>query len=144
MPIVWSSVCWHSRGEITFEGVKMKARIRNTDQSIIISLDGKVDYETQDEVCNLITRTLSTHKRDQYAKNIVLNLNNLEFVGSSGITQFVQSLKALHTHTDVVPKYCGVRSEFRKIMKAFDEENEFDFYDDEALMKKNGKPILNQ
>jgi anti-anti-sigma regulatory factor len=71
-------------------------------------------------------------------------MKNLEFVGSSGITQFVQSLKAMHTQTDVVPKYCGVRSEFRKIMKAFDEENAFDFYDDEALSKRNGKPVLDQ
>jgi hypothetical protein len=29
-------------------------------------------------------------------------------------------------------------------MKAFDETNEFDFYDDEALSRKNGKPILEQ
>jgi len=122
----------------------MKARIKNTRESIIISLDGKVDYETQDEVCNLINRTLSQNKTDQVAKKIILNLQDLEFVGSSGITQFVQSLKAIHTQSDVVPKYCGVRSEFKKIMKAFDATNEFDFYDDEALSKRNGKPILNQ
>ncbi|MBU6154428.1 MAG: STAS domain-containing protein [Bdellovibrionales bacterium] len=124
----------------------MKARIKNTNESIIISLDGKVDYETQDEVCNLINRTVSQNQNrtDQTAKKIILNLKELEFVGSSGITQFVQSLKAIHQQTDIVPKYCGVRSEFKKIMKAFDETNEFDFYDDEALSKKNGKPVLEQ
>ena len=124
----------------------MKARIKNTNESIIISLDGKVDYETQDEVCNLINRTVSQNqgRTDQSAKKIVLNLKELEFVGSSGITQFVQSLKAIHQQSDIVPKYCGVRSEFKKIMKAFDETNEFDFYDDEALSRKNGKPILEQ
>jgi anti-anti-sigma factor len=124
----------------------MKARIKNTHESIIISLDGKVDYETQDEVCNLINRTVSQNQNrtDQSAKKIVLNLKELEFVGSSGITQFVQSLKAIHQQSDIVPKYCGVRSEFKKIMKAFDETNEFDFYDDEALSRKNGKPILEQ
>ena len=124
----------------------MKARIKNTNESIIISLDGKVDYESQDEVCNLINRTVSQNQNrtDQTAKKIILNLKELEFVGSSGITQFVQSLKAIHQQTDIVPKYCGVRSEFKKIMKAFDETNEFDFYDDEGLSKKNGKPILEQ
>ncbi len=124
----------------------MKARIKNTNESIIISLDGKVDYETQDEVCNLINRTVSQNQNrtDQSTKKIILNLKELEFVGSSGITQFVQSLKAIHQQTDIVPKYCGVRSEFKKIMKAFDETNEFDFYDDEALSKKNGKAILEQ
>jgi anti-anti-sigma factor len=124
----------------------MKARIKNTNESIIISLDGKVDYESQDEVCNLINRTVSQNqsRTDQTAKKIILNMKELEFVGSSGITQFVQSLKAIHQQTDIVPKYCGVRSEFKKIMKAFDETNEFDFYDDEGLSKKNGKPILEQ
>ena len=124
----------------------MKARIKNTNESIIISLDGKVDYESQDEVCNLINRTVSQNQNrtDQAAKKIILNMKELEFVGSSGITQFVQSLKAIHQQTDIVPKYCGVRSEFKKIMKAFDETNEFDFYDDEGLSKKNGKTILEQ
>ncbi len=122
----------------------MKARIKNTDGSVVISLDGKVDYETQDEICELINDTITKNKKDQSARNIILNLKNLEFVGSSGITQFVQSLKAIHQNTDVIPKYCGVKSEFRKIIKAFDEQNQFDFFDDEALNKRNGKPILNQ
>jgi anti-anti-sigma factor len=122
----------------------MKARINTNAESIIISLDGKVDYETQDEVCEIINTAIERNKKDQAAKNIVLNLKNLEFVGSSGITQFVQSLKAIHHDTDITPKYCGVRSEFQKIIKAFDEENEFDFYDDERLNRRNGKPVINQ
>ena len=122
----------------------MKARINTNAESIIISLDGKVDYETQDEVCEIINTAIERNKKDQVAKNIVLNLKNLEFVGSSGITQFVQSLKSIHHDTDITPKYCGVRSEFQKIIKAFDEENEFDFYDDERLNRRNGKPIINQ
>ena len=61
----------------------MKARIKNTNESIIISLDGKVDYESQDEVCNLINRTVSQNQNrtDQTAKKIILNLKELEFVG---------------------------------------------------------------
>jgi anti-anti-sigma factor len=122
----------------------MKARINTNAESIIISLDGKVDYETQDEVCEIINTAIERNKKDQAAKNIVLNLKNLEFVGSSGITQFVQSLKAIHHDTDITPKYCGVRSEFQKIIKAFDEDNQFDFYDDERLNRRNGKPVINQ
>ena len=122
----------------------MKARIKNTGQSIIISLNGRVDYETQDEVCALIHSTISKNKNDTAGKKIVLDLQDLDFVGSCGITQFVQTLKSIHQDSDVIPAYCGVRSEFKKIMKAFDEENEFDFFDDQALTRKNGKPVLNQ
>ena len=122
----------------------MKARIKNSPDSIVLYLDGKVDYETQDDVCQIINKAIARNQKDETPKKIVMNFQNLEFVGSSGITQFVQNLKQIHTETDVTPKYCSVRSEFQKIMKAFDAENEFDFYDDEALSRRNGKPILNQ
>lgn len=122
----------------------MKVRIKNNPNTVVISLDGKIDYETQDGVCEFINKTIERNKKDQTAKNIVVNFSALEFVGSSGITQFVQSLKQIHHDTDVTPKYCGVRSEFQKIIKAFDEGNEFDFFDDEALSKKNGKALINQ
>jgi len=122
----------------------MKAKVSHHSTSIVISIDGKVDYETQDGVCNFINTTIERNKRDQTAKQIIVNLQNLEFVGSSGITQFVQSLKNIHNETHFTPKYCGVRSEFQKIIKAFDDENEFDFYDDASLSKQNGKAVINQ
>lgn len=122
----------------------MKARIKNTEASIIISLDGKVDYETQDEICRLINSTIAKNKENQAIRNVILNLKNLEFVGSSGITQFVQSLRTIQQNSDFVPKYCAVRSEFKKIMKAFDTATDIDFFDDEGLTKRNGKPIINQ
>ena len=122
----------------------MKARVKSTDRSIVISIDGKVDYESQDQVCATINHTIERNKKDQAAKKIIVNFKNLEFVGSSGITQFVQSLKQIHHETDVTPKYCGVRSEFQKIIKAFDEENQFDFYEDDSLVKRSGKTLLNQ
>ncbi len=122
----------------------MKAKLSSRNDSIVISIDGKVDYETQDAVCDFINSTIKRNNRDQAAKQVIVNFTDLEFVGSSGITQFVQSLKQIHNETDFTPKYCGVRSEFQKIIKAFDEENAFDFYDDTSLQKRNGKPILNQ
>jgi anti-anti-sigma factor len=122
----------------------MKARTKTSEDSIVLYIDGKIDYETQDEVCSFINKTIERNKKDETPKKVVMNFKNLDFVGSSGITQFVQSLKQIHTDTHVTPKYCGVRSEFQKIMKAFDAENEFEFYDDEALNRRNGKPLMNQ
>ena len=122
----------------------MKAKISSQDESIVISIDGKIDYETQDAVAAFIGSTIERNQRDHAAKEIIVNFSDLQFVGSTGITQFVQSLKNIHNETDFTPKYCGVKSEFQKIIKAFDEGNEFDFYDDTSLMKRNGKMILNQ
>jgi len=122
----------------------MKAKISSQDESIVISIDGKIDYETQDAVAAFIGSTIERNQRDHAAKEIIVNFSDLQFVGSTGITQFVQSLKNIHNETDFTPKYCGVKSEFQKIIKAFDEGNEVDFYDDTSLMKRNGKMILNQ
>jgi anti-anti-sigma factor len=121
----------------------MKARIKNDKDTIVLYIMGKVDYESQDGVCDFINNTIEKNKKDETPKKIIVNFQSLEFVGSSGITQFVQSLKAIHHDTDVTPKYCGVKSEFQKIMRAFDEEQEFDFYDDEALSRRGGKAIIN-
>jgi anti-anti-sigma regulatory factor len=129
----------------------MKARIKNTAEAVVLYLDGKVDYETQDDVCDFINKTLirskqenvGPNKTDESPKNIILNFQNLEFVGSSGITQFVHSLKAIHSDTQITPKYCGVKSEFQKIIRAFDDKNAFEFFDDENLTKRNGKTIIN-
>ena len=107
----------------------MKARIKNQGNSIVLYLDGKIDYETQDGVCDFISKTIRQNKTDSTPKNIILNLENLEFVGSTGITQFVQQLKAIHTESKVRPAYCGVRSEFQKIIKAFDDDQQFNFID---------------
>lgn len=122
----------------------MKARIKNQGNTIVLYLDGKVDYETQDNVCQVISKTIAKNKTDETPKKIIVSFENLEFVGSTGITQFVNQLKQVHTLNRSTPKYCGVRSEFQKIIKAFDETNEFDFFDDETLSRKNGKPIINQ
>jgi anti-anti-sigma factor len=111
----------------------MKARIKNNADAIILYFDGKVDYESQNQVCNTLQNTIEKNKTDATPKKIIVSFENLEFVGSSGITQFVQSLKAIHADTDVIPKYCGVRSEFQKIMQAFDSEHEFEFFTDESL-----------
>lgn len=117
----------------------MKASIKNNIDAIILSIDGKVDYESQDQVCDTIIKTIENNKKNNQPKQIIVNFEKLEFVGSCGITQFVQNLKSIHTDTSVVPKYCGVRSEFQKIMNAFDEEHEFEFFEDETLSPQTSK-----
>ncbi len=122
----------------------MKAKIRQNEDQIILSLEGKIDYETQDDACAVINKTIEKNKTDETPKKIIVSMKELQFVGSAGITQFVEQLKKIHDQTDVTPKYVAVKSEFQKIIKAFDEENEFEFFDDEKLSRRNGKPIINQ
>jgi anti-anti-sigma factor len=122
----------------------MKAKIKQNNDQIILTLEGRIDYETQDDACAVINKTIEKNKTDETPKKILVSMKDLQFVGSAGITHFVEQLKRIHDETAVTPKYIGVKSEFQKIIKAFDDENEFEFFDDENLTRRNGKPILNQ
>ena len=122
----------------------MKAKIKQNANVLILSLEGKIDYESQDIACAFINKTIVKNKTDETPKEILVSMKDLQFVGSAGITHFVSQLKKIHDDTDFTPKYIGVKSEFQKIIKAFDAENEFEFFDDENLNRCNGKPILNQ
>jgi anti-anti-sigma factor len=133
---------WHPV-ESKVQGAKMKAKIKHNNDILILSLEGKIDYETQDDACAVINKAIEKNKTDETPKKILVSMKDLQFVGSAGITHFVEQLKKIHVQTDVTPKYIGVKSEFQKIMKAFDEENEFEFFDDENLSRRNGKAIIN-
>lgn len=101
----------------------MKARIQSGPNSVTIHLQGKIDYESQDEVCKLISKALSNRKNEGGEKPIYLSWADVEFVGSAGIAQFVQSVRAIHSDLDCTPNYINVKPEFQKMIKAF----EFDY-----------------
>ena len=123
----------------------MKAKIKQqNNETLILSLEGKIDYESQDVACAFINKTIKKNKTDEVPKQIIVSMKDLQFVGSAGITNFVEQLKKIHTDPHITPKYVGVKSEFQKIIKAFDADNEFEFFDDEALTRRNGKPVINQ
>lgn len=110
----------------------MKTSIKRDQNTVVVKLNGTVDYETQESFKENLSKVVrSTQKTDSAPIKIIVNLENLEFVGSSGISSFVQTLKDFNARTGIRPKYCNVASEFQKIIKAFDEEAQFDFYDNQ-------------
>jgi anti-anti-sigma regulatory factor len=52
-------------------------------------------------------------------------MEGLSFVGSSGITHFIRSLYDLQERGLTVPHLCNVKSEFRKIISAYDINRDF-------------------
>lgn len=107
----------------------MKTRIKRMGDTVIVALEGKIDYETQEPFRRDLTRILSDSQRDHASKKVVFDLENLEFVGSSGITSLIQIFKDFNDRNETRPVYCNVASEFQKVIKAFDESCAFDFKD---------------
>ena len=114
----------------------MKTRIKKLDDSIVVALDGKVDYETQDKIRQDLNKLLRESKQDSSSKKVIFDLGNLEFVGSSGITSLIQMLKDFNHANGSRAHFTNVGSEFQKVMKAFDETGDFELMDGALVNRK--------
>lgn len=111
----------------------MKTKITRKGNTTTVSMDGRVDFETQEPLRKDLRKLLqpSTAKTDAVATKIIFNFENLEFVGSSGISAFVQTLREFNARSPSRPQYVGVKSEFKKVIQAFDPDQLFQFFDSE-------------
>lgn len=103
--------------------MSLRASLLNQGEITVIALEGKLDFENQDILReNIITLT-------RQGKKVVVDMEGLSFVGSSGITNFIRSLYELQEKGLSVPHLCNVRSEFRKIISAYDINKEFSIHE---------------
>lgn len=111
----------------------MRTQIKRQGDTIVVSMDGKLDFGTYVPLRENLGKLIQNHKMTDSAEptKIIFNFENLEFVGSSGISSFVQTLKEFNQSTPLKPRYCNVRSEFRRIIKAFDEAEAFEIFENE-------------
>lgn len=113
----------------------MKARLR-TDSSgnITIMMEGGLDFENSLP----FRRELEGITKDNPACKVTLDLHRLDFVGSSGIGYFVDTIKSLNEQKDQI-RISNVRTEFLKVFKLYDLDlmslliEEFDKDDTENL-----------
>lgn len=103
----------------------IKTQIRRDGNTTIVSLDGVLDFETTDNLKDNLSKISGggPHQR------VVFDLSGLQFVGSSGISSFIQLLREFNNRAPIRPRYANVRSEFKKLFEAFDEDQSFEFWD---------------
>jgi anti-anti-sigma factor len=115
----------------------MKTKIIRSGDTVTISIAGHLSFESQEPLKSNLHRLIDEARTDSVAKKVIVNLENLEFVGSSGISSFVQTLKEFNAKSPVKPRYCHVKSEFQKVIRAFDDDRAFEFYDDEDRARRS-------
>ena len=99
--------------------MSLRASVLNQGEITVIALEGKLDFENQEVLReNIVKLTRS-------GKKVVVDMEGLSFVGSSGITHFIRSLYELQERGLNVPSLCNVKSEFRKIISAYDPHQDF-------------------
>ena len=92
--------------------MSLRASLLNQGDVTVIALEGKLDYESQDVLRESIINLT------RQGKKVVVDMEGLSFVGSSGITHFIRSLYELQEKGINVPHLCNVKSEFKKIISA--------------------------
>lgn len=111
----------------------MKARVRtDATGNITIHMEGGMDYE------NIVPlkQELSTITSKYPTSQVTLDLTSLNFVGSSGIGIFVETIRAINKRRDQI-KLSNVSPEFMKVFKLYNFDvmdvliNEFDSDDTE-------------
>jgi anti-anti-sigma factor len=109
------------------KGVHMaiKTSIRKDGDAVIVSLAGQLDFETTDS----FRESLLKLERQTANNRVIFDLGQLQFVGSSGISAFIQALREFNCRAANKPRYANVKSEFKKIISAFDENGSFEFWD---------------
>ncbi len=114
----------------------MKTQFQRSGDTLVVSIKGKIDFASQETLKEDLYKLLKPPKTDEVPKNIIFDMGKLEFVGSSGITSFIQTLKDFNTKAPNKPCYQNVKSEFQKIIRAYDEENAFEISDPQLPTKK--------
>lgn len=118
----------------------MKAQIRTDSQgNITVHMNGGLDYEN-----SLPLRLeLQVLTQENPASTITLDMHSLDFVGSSGIGLFVETLQILNKNKEQI-KLSNVKTEFLKVFKLYNFdafkliEAEFDTDETENLNQKYG------
>ena len=106
----------------------MEAKIQKEGDVTIVHLRGRLDFESSEPFRKTCLQDLTQEK-------VIFNLNELSFVGSSGVTDFVDTIVSLSEKNDFGVKCYGVSSEFKKIFETRSDKG-VEIYDDEMTARK--------
>ena len=96
--------------------VSMKAHIHtNAHGDIAIRMEGGLDHAS----CSYLRRELLNLQKRNPMSVITLYMNNLDFVGSSGIGHLVETIKILNQKKSCI-RLSNVKSEFIRVFKLYD------------------------
>lgn len=90
----------------------MRAEITKNGDITIVRLKGQISFDTIYPFRDHCVNKLKGAK-------VVFDLEQLSFVGSTGITSFFEIIKDVIEGKMLEPKFCNVKSEFQKLFEAW-------------------------
>lgn len=111
--------------------MKMKSQIKKIGDTLVISVDGRLNFDNQDELIKSLkqisAQQFQKRKTDSAAIKILFDISALEFAGSAGISYFVQNMKEFGEDMNLKPQILGASKDFELVIKAFDTERTLEF-----------------
>lgn len=118
----------------------MIMRVRQEQNVLVLELEGQLDFESTQEFRRACDDLLTKHD----AERVVVDMERLRFVGSSGIGQFIRALKDLHKTRKTQAKLCHASSEFQRLFRVYQTARRpFEFYNDvtQAILSFESEPL---
>lgn len=107
----------------------MEAKIAKDGEIFVVYLRGQLDYDTALPFRQTCLNHLVREK-------VVFNLAELNFVGSKGIVDFIETMVQLSQKTVQGIRFCRVSCEFRRILESSDVKD-LQIFDDEMSAKSS-------
>lgn len=92
--------------------MSLKTNISHEGDITILEFQGKLNFEDTVQLHEDISALL------QLNRQVVIDFNELDFVGSSGIVGFLQTIREVGLKHGRMPRFCNVGREFRQILEA--------------------------
>lgn len=89
----------------------MEANFSVSSGVVVVELKGRLDFETSEPFRRTCLERLVQEK-------VVFDLKHLNFVGSLGLKDFVDTLDSMAQKSGLGVRFCGVSSEFRRLFEA--------------------------
>ena len=89
----------------------MEANFEMRGEVLVVELKGRLDFETSEPFRRTCLEKLLREK-------VVFDLKALNFVGSLGLKDFVDTMDHMSQQSQPGVRFCGVSSEFRRLFEA--------------------------
>ncbi len=112
----------------------MEARYELSGEVLVVELKGRLDFETSEPFRKTCLERL-------FREKVVFDLRSLNFVGSLGLKDFVDTLDHMAQRSITGIRFCGVSSEFRRLFEASG-LSQHEFYENKENAVASFKSLL--
>ena len=112
----------------------MNLNIKRVDNVVVVYLPGRLDVQLSAEIEKEINKII----QNEPDMHLLMNLQNVEYMSSSGLRIFVSTMRILKEQKRML-KLCNMNNAVKKIFEVVELMDMFDIYDSEEEALKSFK-----